>query len=113
MTEAALRTFTFDGEDWVAWVSGSGAYGTGVPGLGNVEAVHFARATESTVPVFEALVAAGRLEGLFDDELRELFRGARRVVDASELPESVRTKGRTRSLRDHGQAPETREPGYE
>lgn len=80
------RPFTADGVEWVAWTSGGGAYGTGNRGLGNVAAVHFARASEPDLPLREALLAAGRFDDLFDTELLDLFRTARRVVDASDAP---------------------------
>jgi hypothetical protein len=105
--ETVKRAFSCDGEAWLAWISGSGAYGTGPYGLGHVKAVHFARASEPDKPVCEALLETRDLDGLFDDELIALFRGARPVVDASQLPESARRKGRTRSLQDHGPPPGT------
>ena len=111
--DGSSRVFTCNGDEWIAWVSGSGAYGTGVHGLGSVEAVHFARPSEPAVPIFEALLAAGRLGGLFDDELVELFQGARRVVSASNLPDGGRRKARPRSLHDHGPTREERAPDYE
>lgn len=78
--------FTFEGVEWVAWTSGGGAYGTGNRGLGNVEAVHFARASEPDVPLMEALIAAGRFDDLFETELLEVFRTAKKVVDPSDAP---------------------------
>jgi hypothetical protein len=81
------RGFKLDDAEWVAWPSGDGAYGTGACGLGNVEAVHFANAESPDVPVFEALVATGTFEGLFDEELIVLLRGAKRVVDPAYAPE--------------------------
>lgn len=83
----AARRFTHDGGEWIAWASGGGAYGTGALGAAAVEAVHFARASDPAVPLFEALLPAGRFIGLYDDELINLFRAAVRVVDVSELPE--------------------------
>ncbi|MGQ0814587.1 MAG: hypothetical protein ACT4O1_08985 [Gemmatimonadota bacterium] len=81
-----MHVFTCDGEEWVAWRSGGEAYGTGVCGLGNVDAIHFARSTARDVPLFEALIATGRFESLYDEELVQLFREARRVVDPADLP---------------------------
>ncbi len=76
-----MRAFACDAEEWVAWVSGAGAYGTGVHSLGNVEAVHFARAAAPELPVREALVPAGILEGLYDEELIAVLRSATPIVE--------------------------------
>ena len=81
------RELSCDGKDWVVWRSGTAAYGTGIYGLGTIEAVHFARKEEPDVPVLEALVPAGSLETLYDDALLAIFRSARKVVDPSQLPE--------------------------
>jgi hypothetical protein len=86
------RAFSMDGEEWLAWASGGGAYGTGNRGLGNVTAVHFARATAPDIPVLEALLAAGQFEDLFDAELIRLFGTARTIVDPADVP--VRPIGR-------------------
>lgn len=86
------REFTCDGSDWVAWLSGRSAYGTGVYGLGNLEAVHFGTAEAPDVPVYENLLAAGAFDNLFDEELSALLRCARRVVDASTVPERPATR---------------------
>ncbi|MGH7463046.1 MAG: hypothetical protein ACREMA_18725, partial [Longimicrobiales bacterium] len=40
----AQLTFQCDGEEWIAYASGKGAYGTGRYGLAALQAVHFARA---------------------------------------------------------------------
>lgn len=82
-----MKSFTHEGSEWVAWTSGSAAYGTGNRGLGNVEAVHFARADAPAVPVMEALLAAGRFDDLYDVELIDLFRTARKVVDPADVPQ--------------------------
>jgi hypothetical protein len=100
MTDAPTRStrqFTHKGEDWIAWPSGGGAYGTGVFGTARTEAIHFARHAVPDVPVFEALLPSGRFWGLFDEELIDLFRVAVRVVDASAMPERPMRR-RTRSL---------------
>jgi hypothetical protein len=86
------RPLVVDGEEWVAWASGGGAYGTGNRGLGNVTAVHFARASAPDVPVLEALLAAGRFDDLFDTELAQLFGTGRTIVDPGDVP--VRPAGR-------------------
>ena len=103
--ENSKRSFTCDGATWLVWVSGNGAYGTGPYGLGAVIALHFAREAEPDKPVCEALIEGRELDGLFDDELITIFRGARAVVDVSQLPESARRRTRTRSLQDHGPPP--------
>jgi len=91
------REFDCDDVAWIAWLSGAGAYGTGIFGLGNVQAVHFSRATAPDVPVFEALLPAGAFDGLFDEELRAMLRTARPIVDASQLPAGA-TVRRSRTL---------------
>ncbi|HLP67927.1 MAG TPA: hypothetical protein VK181_10455, partial [Rhizobium sp.] len=85
-----------DGESWVVWPSGGGAYGTGALGLGAVEAIHFGRKEAPETPLFEALIRAGAFEGLFEAELITLFRSARKIVDPGEFGQ--RPSRRTRSL---------------
>lgn len=80
------RRFLCDDVEWLAWPSGSSAYGTGTCGAASIEAVHFARAEAPDTPVFEGLLPTGRFHGLFDDELIALLRTATRVVDASDRP---------------------------
>jgi hypothetical protein len=84
--ERVLRHFVHDGVEWFAWPSGSSAYGTGTIGPAALEAVHFARTDAPDVPVYEALIPAGRFFGMFDDELVALLKGATKVVDPSERP---------------------------
>lgn len=81
------RTFECDGAVWAVWTSGTGACGTGIHGLGFVEAIHFARADTPDVPELEALVGKCEIDALFDEELVRLFRTARRVVDPSAVPQ--------------------------
>ena len=90
------RAFACDGEEWLAWQSGGGAYGTGSCGPGNVDAVHFARASAPELPLFEALLPADTFFGLFDEELVQTFRNARRIVGADE--QGARPMRRSRSL---------------
>lgn len=80
------RPFTVDSEEWVAWPSGGGAYGTGVFAPGNIQAIHFAKADAPTEPLLEALLPAGAFFGLFDDELVDLFRSARRIIVPDNIP---------------------------
>ena len=95
----STRQFTHDGEEWLAWPSGGGAYGTGVFGTASTEAIHFARRAAPDVPVFEALLPFGRFWGLFDEELIDVLRAAVRVVDASAMPQRP-ARRRTRSLEE-------------
>jgi hypothetical protein len=74
------RAFDVEGTEWIARAAGRGAGGTGSYGLGMLEAVHFAHAEAPSTPLFEALVAAGRLAFLYDDELRSLLHTATRIV---------------------------------
>ena len=74
------RSFLVDDVEWVAFISGSGAYGTGHWGLAALQTVHFARASAPDVPLFESLVPANQFAGLFDNELLQLFRNATRIV---------------------------------
>lgn len=80
------RVFECDDQKWVVWTSGASAYGTGTQGPAALEAVHFAHAAAPTVPLYEALLAAGRFWSLFDAELAALLRASVRVVDPSERP---------------------------
>jgi hypothetical protein len=78
------RAFEAEGREWIARAAGRGAGGTGSYGLGMLEAVHFAHAEAASTPLFEALVAAGRLAFLYDDELQGLLRTATRIVTVDE-----------------------------
>jgi hypothetical protein len=77
--ETSPREFEHEGEIWTARLSGKSAWGTGSYGLGLVEAVHFAAASEPAVPLREALLARGRFEHLHDAELAELLRQSRPI----------------------------------
>jgi hypothetical protein len=68
--------FHLDGEPWLARVAGAGAHGTGRRGSARLAALHFFRAAEPTVPVSEALLAAGEVPELEADRLAELCRRA-------------------------------------
>lgn len=87
------RSFEVDGEEWLARTAGRGAGGTGSYGLGMIEALHFARASEPTAPLFEALLEAGRLPALYDDELRALLHAARRIVTIEEARSAAEGRG--------------------
>ena len=77
---AVQRRFTHEGVEWIAYVSGRGAYGTGHWGLASLQAIHFARAESPERPEYEALIAAGRFDDLYTRELVTLFQTARRIV---------------------------------
>ena len=81
------RTFEADGKAWAVWRSGGGAYGTGVLGPGNIDAVHFAAAEAPDTPLFEALVPVNAFESLYDDELIDLLRSARKIVIPEQIPQ--------------------------
>ncbi|HSJ25911.1 MAG TPA: hypothetical protein VK929_14640 [Longimicrobiales bacterium] len=82
MTDVAgRRRFLYEGQEWLAWSAGAGAYGTGAYGLAPVEAVHFARATQPAAPVREALLARGRFQCLHDSELIGLLESATPIVE--------------------------------
>jgi hypothetical protein len=82
--DAAERRFEQDGRTWVARVAGVGAVGTGRIALGLVDAVHFCDAAEPGRPLREALLARGRFESLYDDELRQLCDGATPIPQPKE-----------------------------
>lgn len=90
--------FEFEGEPWIARAAGKGAGGTGSYGLAMMEAVHFCRASEPVTPLYETLVAAGALAGLFPDELCVLLQRARRIVMLEDRPAPEIKPGR--NLRD-------------
>lgn len=93
----ASRRFATDGVEWVAWVSGTGATGTGARGLGLVEAVHFAPAANGDQRKHrEALVARGRFPNLFDEELLTLFRTATPITESAPVARNGRRNGRRR-----------------
>jgi hypothetical protein len=74
------RSLMVDSEHWIAYISGRGAYGTGPCGLASLQTLHFATATEPGKPLFEVLIPAGQFDGLYENELVELFRSARKIV---------------------------------
>jgi hypothetical protein len=80
------RRFTSESVAWLARVSGRGAAGTGAYGLGMIEAIHFYHASEPATPRFEALLPAGRLAGLFEEELIALLRDARAIPPPGDAP---------------------------
>ena len=90
--ERPVRVFVCDGVEWVAWPSGASAYGTGTCGPAALVAVHFARADAPNTPVYEALLAAGRFFGLYDEELITLLRSATKIVDPGDRPLKAATR---------------------
>jgi len=89
------RHFRVADNEWVAWVSGFGAYGTGNAGLGTVQAVHFALARDPETPLREALMPTGRFEDLFDEELLRLYAESReiRLPEPGAAPQRIRRRG--------------------
>jgi hypothetical protein len=79
-TGRIARRLEADGEHWVAYISGRGAYGSGALGLANIDAIHFEREDAPGEPVLEALLPGGRFADLHATELLEVFRSARRIV---------------------------------
>jgi hypothetical protein len=77
---AIERQFMHESRMWIARLGGKGACGTGSYGLGLVEAVHFFEPSEPERPLREALVARGRFEGLFDEELIRMLTSARPIA---------------------------------
>jgi hypothetical protein len=77
---AGERRFTADGAEWLVRRAGKGACGTGAYGLGLVEALHFFESARPEVPRREALLARGRFDSLYDDELRALLAAATPIV---------------------------------
>ena len=92
------RTINIDGQTWIAYTSGRGAYGTGHWGLAAVEAIHFALASAPEEPLFEALAGSNRLAFMFDRELETAFRNARRIVKPE--PGTVAAQSRRFGLSD-------------
>ena len=90
--ERLVRQFMVDDAEWFAWPSGASAYGTGTCGPAALEAVHFARAEGPEIPVYEALLPAGRFFGLFDEELVTLLKNATKVVDPGDRPLKAATR---------------------
>jgi hypothetical protein len=87
------RPFEHAGENWIARAAGKAAGGTGAYGLGMIEAVHFALAADPAQPLFEALIAAGSLSALYDEELGALLRGASRIVTLEEVRAAAESRG--------------------
>jgi hypothetical protein len=74
------RSFEHEGRSWLARIGGKGAYGTGSYGLGLVEAIHFYAAEQPERPAREALLARGRFETLYEEELVALLARATPVA---------------------------------
>lgn len=92
---AYRRFFTVGETEWVAWISGRGAYGTGHAGLGTVQALHFALSASPEKPLRETLMVTGRFEDLFDEELLRLFADSREILapEPGAAPQRVRRRG--------------------
>lgn len=90
------RSFALNDEEWIAYVAGKGASGSGAYGLGMVVAVQFARASAPDEPVSEVLLARGRFRGLFDEELRALLARATPIVTDAPPRADARRSRRSR-----------------
>src|SRR6266550_2184877 len=73
------RNITADGLELIVRSVGAGAGGTGRLGLASYEAVRFYAATDAERPLREALLAAGALQMMFDEELVVAWRSATRL----------------------------------
>lgn len=89
-----VHHFSADGQDWVARVAGKGAAGTGAYGLGMMEAVHFAAASDPDRPLFETLLARGRFLHLYDEELRALLARATPITAGDPRAQGDNRRGR-------------------
>lgn len=78
-TPVLVRRFSVDGDDWLARQAGVGSGGTGEVGLARLVAVRFYRPEQPERARREALLPTGRLENMYDDELRDLFRQAQPI----------------------------------
>jgi hypothetical protein len=72
-----VRRVCIDGVDWLVRLDGHGSAGSGVLGLGRIQAIRFDPPAGSPEPAREVLVQKGRFESLFDAELVTLFARAR------------------------------------
>ncbi len=76
------RTFEAESVRWIVRVAGESAFG-GNAGFARIVAVHFFREDdEPNLPRFEALLPAGRLEALYEEELVELLGRAVKIDPA-------------------------------
>lgn len=71
------RRFSLGGEEWIARRVGEGAVGTAGSPQAYLAAIRFFRAEDPGTPVREAIIARGRFEQLFDEELQALLGEAR------------------------------------
>lgn len=65
---AAERKFTVDGVEWRATIEGESAYGSGAHSPAYLVAIRFQRVDDDK-PTREVLMARGRFEALYDEEL--------------------------------------------
>ncbi len=70
---AGEARFEVEGTTWLARPAGAGCYGTGKLGTARLVAVHFFRADATDEPVREALIPAGLLGVLREEEWTELW----------------------------------------
>lgn len=82
-----VRTFTVDGEEWTARIAGEGNTGTGMFSFGVLVVVLFHRGEEERASRF-AYLPRGRLEHMYESELRFLFEEASAVREPDSEPGS-------------------------
>lgn len=69
---ALERRFTVDGVEWRATIEGESAYGSGAHSPAYLVAIRFQRVDDDK-PTREILMARGRFEALYDEELASLL----------------------------------------
>lgn len=74
-----VRRFRVDDQEWLARPEGEGWGGNGHVGLARLTVVRFYHPAEPETARREALLPVGRLEDLYDEELRTLLERARPV----------------------------------
>jgi hypothetical protein len=81
-----------DGVTWIATLAGASTAGSGAFGLGLLDCVDFAQATEPARALREALVQRGRFANMFPEEIIDLFHKSNiitpRVVTRRSLEDS-------------------------
>lgn len=82
-----VRTFAVDGEEWTARIAGEGNTGTGMFSFGVLVVVLFHRGEEERASRF-AYLPRGRLEHMYESELRFLFEEASAVREPDSEPGS-------------------------
>lgn len=93
---AGARTFTVDSVCWTARIAGEGNAGTGRFAYGVLAVILFHREDEERATRF-AYLPRGRLEYLYEDELRRLFEEASAVREPESEPPGTRPDTRRRA----------------